>query len=754
MLPSLAVALLAPQAVSAYTTHLPILIDGNGDFTSSNGVSGGTGSPADPYVIQGWEIDASLAHGIEIRNTDASFLIRDVYVHSGGQTFRGISLDNVQNGTVENAVLTDNGNGLVYWSSANLTFSGIEATSNHASGIYGAFGTNVTTTASTLSYNNNGMETSGDVDAAIVGNDISSNQAHGIRAWYPEGIRVLDNSILGSAGVGVYLNGAQDVEIVNNTVAGGGNTGLVVRSSVQFSGSSIRIERNNISANGYNGIAVDQGRSVFILDNVISENTYGGYLQSLFSATVWGNTVSSNKGEGLRFAGLSYGTIEDNVFSGNGGAGLEIGASDSTVRGNQLVDNGDAGAHVWYSERTSVELNTIEGNLGEGIFLEESDRITVSRNSIAGNGRDGIRVGSATNASLLSNTISHDGQGPGEDLFDIRLDSSFDALLEGNALLSNGLAIFGDSVAHYGSHTITTDNLVHGKPLRYYRDCSGQTVVGLDLGQLIFANCRDVTAADLQIGEAAIGALLAFVDGGTVTGNAFSSSTYGVYVTSSTGILVHGNDFVDNAHQAHDDRVNSWDNGYPSGGNRWSDYQGIDRCSGPGQDVCQDPDGIGDTPYRAGSYLVDRYPLVPPNAVPLAAFNLSGNATTVNATLIADASPSSDAEDPSGILKVRWDWENDGIWDTEWTTRKVAIHQYSTAGTYTVRLEVRDTGGLVAGAVKDVEVRYPPGPEDEGLSAPLYALAGAGVVGVGLALAAFVYVEVIASRKGRRGGSS
>jgi hypothetical protein len=49
--------------------------------------------------------------------------------------------------------------------------------------------------------------------------------------------------------------------------------------------------------------------------------------------------------------------------------------------------------------------------------------------------------------------------------------------------------------------------------------------------------------------------------------------------------------------------ANSWDNGYPSGGNYWSDYNGTDA----------DHDGIGDTPYVIDANNTDQYPLIQPH---------------------------------------------------------------------------------------------------------------------------------------------
>jgi hypothetical protein len=49
-----------------------------------------------------------------------------------------------------------------------------------------------------------------------------------------------------------------------------------------------------------------------------------------------------------------------------------------------------------------------------------------------------------------------------------------------------------------------------------------------------------------------------------------------------------------------------WDNGYPSGGNYWSDYHGTDGNN----------DSIGDTAYTIDSNNQDRYPLMMPYVVP------------------------------------------------------------------------------------------------------------------------------------------
>ena len=75
------------------------------------------------------------------------------------------------------------------------------------------------------------------------------------------------------------------------------------------------------------------------------------------------------------------------------------------------------------------------------------------------------------------------------------------------------------------------------------------------------------------------------------------------------------------------------------------------------------------------------------NDPPNAAFTATATGAT---TVVVDASASSDTESATDNLQVRWDWENDGTWDTAFTTEKVAEHDYGEEGTFTIACEVKD----------------------------------------------------------------
>lgn len=80
--------------------HEPIYIHGNDGFTRENGVVAGDGSPEDPFVIEGWWIDAARAeYGIYIDHTTACFILRDCFVE--GARCAGLLFNTVRHGKVE-----------------------------------------------------------------------------------------------------------------------------------------------------------------------------------------------------------------------------------------------------------------------------------------------------------------------------------------------------------------------------------------------------------------------------------------------------------------------------------------------------------------------------------------------------------------------------------------------------------------------------------------------------------------------------
>ena len=97
----------------------------------------------------------------------------------------------------------------------------------------------------------------------------------------------------------------------------------------------------------------------------------------------------------------------------------------------------------------------------------------------------------------------------------------------------------------------------------------------------------------------------------TISDNDIAGNDKGVYLYNSINNLIYHNNFINNTCQAYDNTgTNSWDNGYPSGGNYWNDYMGSDAYSGADQNV-PSSDGIGDLPYSIDSDM-DNYPLMQP----------------------------------------------------------------------------------------------------------------------------------------------
>ncbi len=82
------------------------------------------------------------------------------------------------------------------------------------------------------------------------------------------------------------------------------------------------------------------------------------------------------------------------------------------------------------------------------------------------------------------------------------------------------------------------------------------------------------------------------------------------------------------------------------------------------------------------------------NQPPVALFTIEPATANEETIFIMDASTTSDPDDKTEDLLIIWDWEGDGIFDSQYATRKTGDHKYSKPGQYQVTMVVKDPRGL------------------------------------------------------------
>jgi len=95
------------------------------------------------------------------------------------------------------------------------------------------------------------------------------------------------------------------------------------------------------------------------------------------------------------------------------------------------------------------------------------------------------------------------------------------------------------------------------------------------------------------------------------------------------------------------------------------------------------------------------------NSKPIASFTVVPISGTVETVFTFDAAGSRDAETVAEALRVRWDWDSDGTYETAYANNRTATHQFATPGTHTVTLEVLDAYNATATTTRTVAVAAP-----------------------------------------------
>jgi parallel beta-helix repeat protein len=364
---------------------------------------------------------------------------------------------------------------------------------------------------------------------------------------------------------------------------------------------------NNLTDN-QDGVYLYKSSENLISNNLISGNTNGITILESDDNKVISNNVTNNL-QGISILTSSHNTLRNNMFDENV-YGLEVSwfmyANNAISYFAQDIDTSNTVNHksiVYLVNHHDEEVHPDAGY----VALVNCTNIKVRNLELSRNSQGMILAGS-DNCLLINLTISHNDHGLY--LFDssdnhvygcnisynrvgIALEYSYRNNLDFNTVIQTHEGIVLSSSR---DNNITHNNIAKNK----YRG----VFIGLSSGNdVAFNEVTENGGAGIEISSDGKGTL----EHNIIHHNKLFNNTAGVRLGDTSGNKVYSNNFINNTGQALDTVSigsigygNAWDDGFPSGGNYWSDYNGTD----------SDQDGIGDTAYVIDANNTDNYPLM------------------------------------------------------------------------------------------------------------------------------------------------
>ncbi len=377
-------------AALASQPHAPITILGNADFTQENGVVGGSGTDADPYIIAGWEITVptDVANGVKIENVSARFVLRGLVIRGATMgSGSGIHLGFVNGGTIESCSIVDSTNGIEL-----------------------AFSTDVVVRGTVLYVAGKGLRVMGESAVeyrhAIDDSNVLNN--YPIRYLYGR----QGETISGIKSSNLYVASSRDMTISDNEILCGDGIQLAFVTDSQVKGNVVH---RTSAAPTEHGISLYECTGNTLTANLVSNNRRSGIYLWVSS----GNHVITNELD-ANDTGITLQASNDNEISGNlvrfdtSGIVLTAGSTGNVLEKNSVYD--DAGKYCKYgisiqqSTYNRIEENGIVG-VETGIELAQlGDNNTVLANTIVGASGYAVSVTGSDN-EIAGNLIAQKSEG-------------------------------------------------------------------------------------------------------------------------------------------------------------------------------------------------------------------------------------------------------------------------------------------------------------------------------------------------------